>query len=213
MADPSMRSSSGKLLVMLLLAGMVAAGLWASRPAPPPLRDDPQPLFQVYRQGVPKDLLLALPLRVADEARLVAEVPFDVKAELFFSEANGTWRLLQPANRKQEGKLLMLSFPTLNPFAFGAPAGTRVGLVAGASQGPPTVADVAEAMGTEPWPELPEYTLVRLSPRGIEVTGPKGPKLPSAERTNAIVERLRSAAARLRERFPYFAAVAVPVRE
>jgi hypothetical protein len=197
------------LLLVLLLAGMVALGLWSARPPPPRNVDDPQPVIQVYRRGAPKDLLLALPLRPADEVRLVAEAPLALKPALFWSEPDGALVELRPLDIRQSGKLLQVAHPVLAPKPLSSAAGTKVALLVCGAEAP-RVEDVAECLGRQAWPRLPKYFLIQFTPKVVELTGPRGPKLPPPEETQAIESRLRAAATRLRARFPFFVGVAVP---
>lgn len=204
------RPSRSSLLLMLLLAGMVALGLWSAWPPAPRPVDAPQPLLQVYRGGVPQDLLLALPLRAGDEVRVVAEAPNDLFFAFFWVEPDGTVRELEPLARRQTGALQELAHPELRPMPLPPGAGTRLAVVVGASRQPPRLAEVADCLGKESWPRLPRSFLMQLSPRGAELIGPKGLKLPPAGEVKAMEDRLRAAAEALRSRFPFFLAVAAP---
>ncbi len=200
-------------LVLLLLAGMVALGVVSSRPKPLPTPDDPQNLVQVFRSDLPCDLLLALPLRPTDQIRVAADVPLGLHPLFVLVDSDGSLHELSPLDRRQNGNLMEFSAPPLRPMPLPESVGTKVILVCAAPEAPPTLAAVQEALPFGPWPELPQHTLIRFARGGVEVTGPKGPRLPEPERTADIEGKLRDLVQKLTDRLPFVVGVAFPVRK
>lgn len=199
------------LVVLVLMAGMVALGLWSSQPPPPRSPEDPQPLLQIYRHEVPKDLLLALPLRLGDHWRFNALAPSGLFHTACWLEPSGETREFGPIQRRQAGHVDELVYPLVNTLELTPAVGTKVVVLAARRQAPPTTDQITAAFGTEPWPRLPEYCMVRFSLRGVEVTGPKGPRLPTPEVTAAVETRIQAALRQLATTCDFVLGVAVPL--
>lgn len=194
-----------------LLAAMVALGVISSRPAPLPTPDDPQPVLQVFRAETPMDLLLSLPLKTTDQVRVAVAVPMGLEPLFLRIDTDGQVRELSPADRRQNGQLMEFSHPPLRPMPMLTQPGTKVFLVCAAPRAP-RLDEVSQLLPTGPWPELPDYFLIKFTKKGAELAGPKGPRLPDPGVTAEIESRVRSLVRRLADRFPFIAGVAVPVR-
>jgi hypothetical protein len=197
------------LVVLALFGGMAALGLWSNRPAPPRTPDDPQPLLQVYRGGQPKDLLLALPLRGGDQVRVNAEIPTGLFPRLVLVEASGV-KELAPMETSRRGGLDLVAYPVMNAMQVPGPGGTKLFLLVAGRTAKPDLDDIKSLIGPTPWPVLPRYAIALLARGRVEVTGPRGPKLPAPDATRAVEDRLTELGKKLSERYAFFAGVAVP---
>lgn len=196
---------------MALLAAMVGLGVLASRPGKLPSPDDPQPVVQVFRAEVPQDLLLALPLRTTDEIRVAVNVPLGLEPLLVEIDSDNTVRELTPIERRQSGQMMEFSHPPLRPMRLPRHPGTKLYLVCAAAE-KPSLADVVATLPEGSWPELPDYFLIRFTHRGLELAGPRGPRLPDPQVTAAAEARVRTLVQKLAVRCQFVAGVAVPVR-
>jgi len=150
----------------------LALGVWAAtrkpaEPAPPPspevAKPEPapaQPIFNVRvwneRQGKYVSAATALPLQLGEKLRYEADAPANRHLTLFVVEPTGEVRELTttapqtdagtigfPANPQQSSPLVM-------------PAGTMMVLLCGRAAGPVSADEVRAALGSEPWPTLPQ---------------------------------------------------------
>lgn len=199
------------VVTIVLLAAMVGLGVLSSRPGRLPSPDDPQPVVQVFRAEVPLDLLLALPLQTTDLVRAVVSLPVGLEPLLVEIDTDNTVRELRPLERRQSGQMLEFSHPPLRPMALPARAGTKLYLACAAPE-KPALADVVAALPEGSWPDLPDYFLIRFTHRGLELAGPRGPRLPDPSVTAQAELRLRHLLERLAGRCSFIVGVALPVR-
>jgi hypothetical protein len=190
---------------------MVGLGVLSSRPSRLPAPDDPQPVLQVFRAEVPLDLLLALPLRTTDQVRVVVNLPVGLEPLLVEIDTDNTVRELTPIEPRQSGQMMEFSHPPLRPKALPAQPGTKLYLACAAAE-KPALAEVVAALPQGTWPDLPDYFLIRFTHRGLELAGPRGPRLPDPAVTAAVEARLSDLVHKLAVRCPFIVGVAVPVR-
>src|SRR5947209_7336068 len=93
------------LAVLALLAGLILLGLWGAWPPPPPSPDDPQPVVEVWRNGRPHDLLLALPLVGQEHLRVRVTAPHGLRMAVFAQDPTGKVFELTRVSGQSDGKV------------------------------------------------------------------------------------------------------------
>jgi hypothetical protein len=204
--------------MLLLLAGMITLGLLSNRPAPPPTLDDPQLLLQLYRQGHPVPLLDSLPLQPADQVRLFAEMPPEMKGTFFVLEPDGKLHTYPAPVIQRIGITGLMVDQVVYPaadqerLAVAAPAGTRLYLLCAHRKEAPPAALVQPLLGKEPWPEVPPLVLMQFSRTKVGPICSRGAKLPAPSETRQMEERLTALCHQLRDHVDFYVGVAVRVR-
>ncbi len=189
-------------LALALLAVLGGLIFWAFRPSPAPSG----PLqAQVWRGEELLRLADALPLRTGDDLRVVAELPGNLKASLFWLDTEGNLLEPSPVELSPADSRLTLAYPGRKAAVkLKGPPGTELIFVCARRGQAPSAKDLKEIFpAAKPWPELPEDAVLLFSERGVQLSGSRGPGGLTRRPETALAEA-EALRRKLLERFPWF---------
>lgn len=198
----------------LIFLGMIAMGLLANRRPPPPSAHDPQNVIQLFRDGVPRELLVMLPLRAGDQLRLVGLAPSEMKPALFWIDPSGHCRELAPFGHRQVGgSVRQIDYPPMESMPCPTQPGWHIVLLAADLREQPTLAGVAAGWANQTLPPPPsKYLMMLFTRERVELLHPKGFPLPAVDATQPMVDDLKRAIQRLSQQFAFVSGTIVPVK-
>lgn len=201
-----------QVLFVVLFLGMITLGFFANRQPAPPNATDPQNLLQLFRDGVPRDLQVMLPLQKGDQLRLVGYAPVGVKLAAFWIDPHGQCHALTPLAEKQvAGSVVQVDYPPMESFSGPTEPGLHTFLLLADPNHLPMEAEVRKLWIHIPITPPSGYLLTLLTRDRVELLHPKGFPLPKPYVTQPFVELFKSRCQKLADRFAFVKGTVVPV--
>ena len=168
------------------VAALVVLAVWrpwhrdgAPMPPPSPIHPNPAPVVvetkprpislqvRVWRAKTYQELLSCVPLGSPEQLRFEALAPSGMHSALFVLSGGKLERLLTEVPEREEKKL---SFPKeTGKSAKFTGSGNEVILFVARASGPIDVEDLKDLISGSPWPELPDISVLRMTPDAVKV--------------------------------------------